>query len=197
MARWTVGTAIGLSIFGIVVLACYIPQSVFARSWVDRRAILDAARNADSIVIIEHSDRFDPGERASMPDRGNWNSYHEKIFKTIRLPHDDLGKLSDAFPFVWSLSQLTEENLCIFSPHHRLEFATQGGHVDTLEICFICGDLDWNSEGKHLLWPKWGESIRAFIKSMGMNPDIGEANQSTDPTLSSGTPAAGQPARHP
>jgi hypothetical protein len=85
----------------------------------------------------------------------------------------------------------------MFSPHHRLEFTTRGGHVDTLEICFICGDLDWNGEGKHLLWPGWGESMRTFIKSMGMNPDMGTANQSPDPTLSSGAPAAEQLARHP
>jgi len=130
-----------------------------------------------------------------MADGRSWNSYHEKIFKTVRLPHDDLWKLSYAFPIVWSLTPRSWENACIFSPHHRLEFTAQGGHVDTLEICFICGDIDWNKEGKHMFWKEWGTSMRAFITSMGMNPDIGKANQSSEPTLSSVTPPAGQESR--
>jgi hypothetical protein len=170
----------------IVILVAFICP--LARGAWTRHLLLSAIGRASHVRVVQHSDPFDHIPRQSP--------YKEIIFNSVDLSPAQLENLRTALPLALDYSYAVRL-LCIFSSHHRIEFIDDKGMNSNVEICFQCGEISFDPRFSQILPRGWDASLRRFLASIRMNPDIGKANQSTDPTLSSGTPAAEQPAHHP
>src|SRR5690606_24042774 len=59
---------------------------------------------------------------------------------------------------------------CIFEPHHRLEFYQGSKMTHNLEICFGCGQLEWNGAQASEPGDVYA-TLDSFVRQIGMLPD--------------------------
>jgi hypothetical protein len=143
----------------IVVPGCISP---LRRGLSLRSALLSAAADSTSIKVVEHSDRFDPQFKAER-------EYKEKIYRTVTLSADDVSRLCKAFSLSCDDSGTTHTE-CNFVPHHRVEFLRRDGKVTILEICFHCGEIEFDGGRQRIMPVGWPSSLQSFIVSLGMSP---------------------------
>lgn len=127
------------------------------------RDLSRAIQNADEITITEHSSLWDyyrPGTRRE--------DYKEKIYGFVKLTPEQKTKL---FKDVSGMSSETQNAFasCIFEPHHRIAFY-RGGHLKSaMEICFKCGQVEWNGSTQTQPWSLY-EGMSRFISDIGLRP---------------------------
>lgn len=101
-----------------------------------QQVLIEAIRTADRIVVTEHSNIFDrhAGARYDGP---------YVVYRSHPLSDDEraalLRRLESIDPHA------TMDPMCLFSPHHAIELYAGERRDSTLEICFACGQLEWNA----------------------------------------------------
>lgn len=129
-----------------------------------KEALIKAIKEADRIVVTEHSDRMDfPREEVNRQD----------------LPQYEYGKVELDPPArakflrnVEALNPVTQDVFasCIFVPHHSVAFYSGSTLNSTMRVCFHCGDIDW--DGSKRVYPKaiWS-AISSLIKDVGFHEE--------------------------
>jgi len=162
-----------------LVLVFYRP---FTHGWALRRALLEAAADAATIRVVEHTDRFD----GKLDEE-----YKEKIYRSVILSANQMSRLRKAFPISFDYSYSIGVKF-IFSPNHRIEFVRSDGKVSVLDICFKSNEIRIDDGAKRIMPVGWASSLRSFIITLGMSPAPIEAINVVEPT-SAPTGARGSP----
>lgn len=125
--------------------------------------LLTAINNSDKIVVTEHSHPFD-----------NWDDKSDKslvpndiIYKSKEIAK---GKKDDFLEIVNNLDGEVQQAypMCIFQPHHTIQFFSKNRLLSTMEICFICDHIRWTgSKAKPPLSLYTG--LEEFLKENGFN----------------------------
>lgn len=127
-------------------------------------ALSDAIRQADRIVVTEHSFKYD----AYDMDNGKSLLPQTVVYKTVELNPAQ----RDAFlSTVEQLDSKTQDAFaaCIFEPHHTIHFHAKGKLRSTMQICFACGQVQWD-EGSATPPASLYRGLDAAIKAMGLEP---------------------------
>ncbi|WP_256642995.1 hypothetical protein [Stenotrophomonas sp. 9(2022)] len=122
------------------------------------------ARDADRIVVVEHSYRYDTNEGINSDTPRAERRYRDMVLANAdKQPF--LATLEGIDPYVsmWTAA-------CIFEPHHRFEFYKGNKRTHTLEVCFQCNRLEWDG-AKHPVPQAFYAGLAPFIQSQGMQPE--------------------------
>jgi hypothetical protein len=122
--------------------------------------LIDAIQSADRIVVSEHTDRNDVHSEEEEA------TYKEVTFATRELSPAQRGEfvsilkglapeIQDAFP------------ACVFNPHHTIRFYRGGKLKSAVEICFGCGQVEWDGTGKTPPWALYA-GLNQFVSSIGL-----------------------------
>ena len=125
--------------------------------------LLAAIRNADEITVTEHSSRVD----FLRPER-NPDDYKEKVYQVVKVSPNDKLQLIE----IVSMLETKTQNAfpaCIFDPHHRIAFYSKGKLTSTMEVCFECGQIEWNGTGQTPPWSIYA-GMKTFITEIGLHP---------------------------
>jgi len=155
---------VGIIALGIIALFLWqfhqMNQSTAERCAILRNSLLAKIDGAKEVRVIEHSSRWDYSDNAVHP---------EKIYTTIVLNADEKNRLKAALIPSQDRSATTFHS-CIFEPHHRIEFVNPDNGISTVEICFVCGELDIGN-GQRILPDGWDTTLKNFISSLHLRPD--------------------------
>ncbi|WP_313143091.1 hypothetical protein [Stenotrophomonas sp.] len=122
------------------------------------------ARDADRIVVVEHSFRYDTNNSSNSATSPAERRYREAVLAGAdKQPF--LSTLEGIDPYVsdWTTA-------CIFEPHHRFEFYKGKKRTRTLEVCFQCGELRWDGT-RNPVPQAFYAGLEPFIESLGMQPE--------------------------
>ena len=110
-----------------------------AHGTVYKRMLLERIMASDKITITEHSDRMDFRDEAG-------NLVEDPPFYEYRTVLLTKAQRSAFVSAVGAMEENTElaTSMCIFEPHHRIEFISDHGETSTMSICFKCGQVRWN-----------------------------------------------------
>jgi hypothetical protein len=125
----------------------------------------DAIRGADRIVITEHSYPLD----AYDADKGKSLLPESIIYKTVELsPMQKAAFLSAIAP----LDPRTQDAFpaCIFEPHHTIHFHADGNLRSTLQVCFQCGQVEWDGSAETPPWSLYA-GLGSAIRAVGLEPE--------------------------
>ncbi|UXI67348.1 hypothetical protein [Tahibacter amnicola] len=104
-----------------------------------RDALAAAVATADYLELTEHANMFDLDPMSRL----------EGVDPPVYAVRRFTGAHRDAF--LANVRQLPEEGgaepMCLFSPHHTLDFFEGGRRVSAMEICFSCAQLRWSANG--------------------------------------------------
>mgnify|MGYP004711758149 CR=1 FL=1 len=126
--------------------------------------IARVARDADRIVVVEHSYRYDTNEGINSDTPPPERRYREVVLAgNDKQPF--LATLEGIDPYV---SQWVAA--CIFEPHHRFEFYKGNTRTHALEVCFRCNQLEWDG-AKNPVPQAFYQGLRPFIERLGMQPE--------------------------
>ena len=133
------------------------------------RAYLDALINliqkTDQIIVTEHSNEFD----AFDAENGKSLIPGEVIYKTVNL---NLQQKDSFLSKIRNLPPKTQDvfSACDFEPHHTVRFYTAGKLTSTMEICFVCGDVQWDTAPST---PPFSllSGLGDFISGIGLSPE--------------------------
>jgi hypothetical protein len=153
---------IGLLAALIVLLLLLSVFPPLARGWSLHHRLLKALDEAESVQVVEHSDRWD--KHFFDPD------YKEIVYASIELKPDQKEGLRRAFPPSLDYSGYGEL-MCIFEEHHYIKITEKDGSILTLHICFHCGQIILNDEGDRIMPIGWSSTLGKFIASIGLHPD--------------------------
>ncbi len=125
------------------------------------QTLAEAAEASDRIVAVEHSYRYDGGS-------ANTEVSPERVYAAVVLTRSQQQSLASALrgtnPQVSGFVAA-----CIFEPHHRLEFYRGKKRVHTLEVCFGCGDLEWDAPQGEVPADIYA-TLRTFFRQIGLQP---------------------------
>ncbi len=119
---------------------------------------------ADRIELIEHSSEFDFANAKT----GELRQAKERIYKRIVLTQPQKAGFQSA------MAALDPETQAIFPAcmpvsHHRIEFFASGKLIDSMEVCFECGQVEWR--GTSATPPSsLSGGLQALVVSVGMQP---------------------------
>ena len=122
-------------------------------------------RGSDRIVVTEHSFQDD----AYDADSGKSLIPNDVIYGTRQLTSQQRElflstinqldpKTQDAFP------------ACIFEPHHTIRFYAGDKLKSTMDICFQCGQVEWDATSTTPPWSLYS-GLATFIKDVGFQPE--------------------------
>jgi hypothetical protein len=127
-----------------------------------KEALVKAIKSSDRIVVTEHSDRFDyPFSEVNRKD----------------LPQFEYGRIELSDPAkarflknVEAMDAATQDlfSSCIFVPHHTVRFYSGSTLKSTMDICFHCGDVQWNGS-KHVRPKGLWSAIIPLIHDVGFH----------------------------
>jgi hypothetical protein len=103
--------------------------------------IISEVKSADKIFIIEHSNIHDLDAKS----KSGANSKVEKTYRSLQLTTKQIEALLSQ---VNNFQFIEASSLCIFEPHHRIEFYKNGKNTSSIEICFQCQDIQWSKDNK-------------------------------------------------
>jgi hypothetical protein len=127
--------------------------------------LLDAINRADKIIITEHSnenDYYDPD--AKMQYQGPFAQYG-KVELSVK-------QKADFSAIISGLSNDTQDTFsaCIFDPHHSIQFHSSGKLSSTMEICFMCDQVEW--KGSPNIPPgSIYSGLSQFVVNVGLSPE--------------------------
>lgn len=121
-------------------------------------------QRADRIEVIEHSSEFDFTDAKT----GGLRPAKERIYKRIVLTQPQRAGFQSA---IGSLDPETQSAFpaCIPVSHHRIEFFASGKLIDSMEVCFECGQVEWRGSSATPPSSLYG-GLQAFVASVGMQP---------------------------
>jgi hypothetical protein len=134
-------------------------------TWKSSYRLSNALRNARSVLFVEFTHGFRPGESGFVLARRTATA-------------DDISRFRRATG-PWFLPFERRGPLC-FEPHHRVEIVREDGTELTFSVCFLCGNFDVftpddASAGTEVdSPPSWDKSLRSFFTSIGMAPKTRE-----------------------
>lgn len=116
---------------------------------------------AHQINVVEHSYRSD---------------FHDSQGKIIRNPPHIEYKRTELTPeqkvgFHVVLEKMAESpkkwvSFCVFQPHHSIELISDNGRKSVIQICFECGDTEWDgSDGS--VPEEFQKVVQQFIVPLG------------------------------
>ncbi|MFZ6874059.1 hypothetical protein ACO0LF_18535 [Undibacterium sp. Di27W] len=153
----------------LLLLACSLLTSCFfkkkdtAQGSAYKADLLQSIRQASKIVVTEHSSELDfVVVGRSIPQK-------ERVYRTVTLSQrhrDNFISIVEATP------DETQQSFsgCLFDPHHTVYFYVQGKLASKLDICFACGQQQWNAT-KHTPPSFIIGSFSSFVKSIGLSPE--------------------------
>lgn len=130
------------------------------------QALVSAIQSADKIVIKEHSDKVDffgvIPEGSSAPQY----TYARKELNT-----------GDKILFLEAAKELKGienkgHSLCLFSPHHSIDFYEQGQLKSSMKVCYKCNEIKWNGTSYKTPQDVF-QAVTPAIKRAGMYTDRG------------------------
>lgn len=121
-------------------------------------------QRADRIELVEHSSEFD----FASAKTGELRPAKERIYKRIVLTQPQQAGFQSV---IGSLDPETQDIFpaCIPVSHHRIEFFAGGKLIDSMEVCFECGQVEWRGSSATPPSSLYG-GLQAFIVSVGMQP---------------------------
>jgi hypothetical protein len=121
-------------------------------------------QEADEIAVSEHSFQIDFFDPKTLQIRQSGEIVYKRVVLTtaqrefFRSTIDSLDpRTQDMFP------------ACLFQPHHRIDFFAGGKLASSMEICFECGQVEWNRSKSAPPWSLYA-GLETFIESIGMQP---------------------------
>jgi hypothetical protein len=125
--------------------------------------LLTAIYSADEITVTEHSSMVD----YLRPER-NPDDYKEKSYTVVIVSPSEKRELIE---IVGALKTKTQEAFpaCIFDPHHRIALYSKGKLASTMELCFECGQIEWDGTRQTPPWSIYG-GMKTFIAGIGLHP---------------------------
>lgn len=162
-------------LFALFIVACTKPPAA-TRDELDTRShdgegqlfiaeLAAAIRSADRIVVSEHSIGYDVLDEKTQPEL-------PVNYKPIIYANQELT-LTQRAAFLNSVTRLApgpvaSEPACIFEPHHTIAFYRAGQQTSAMDICFQCGQLEWN--GTTGMRPQsLVPSLGKLVTSLGMH----------------------------
>jgi hypothetical protein len=128
-------------------------------------ALAETIQRSDRISVTEHSYQYD----AYHTEAGKSLIPNEIVYGTREL---DASRKAIFLSTVNALDPKTQDAFaaCIFEPHHTVRFYTAGKLTSTMEICFECGQVEWDGTKAT---PPWSlpSGLATFIKDIGFSPD--------------------------
>lgn len=128
-----------------------------------RQLLVDALRSADRIVVTEHSNRYDLDDPDSEEFIGPYF-----VYASHTLSDEERVQLVKAVENVDPEFSLAP--MCLFSPHHAIEFYVGTRRESRMEICFSCGDLIWDA-----VYAKYPRALLgvfdSLMKESGLTPE--------------------------
>ena len=119
---------------------------------------------ADKIVVSEHSDHWDLATKS-----GDKPIYPDLFYRGVALSEQQKGHFAG---IVAKLDPKTQDMFaaCIFEAHHTIRFFEQETLLSTMDVCFQCGEVEWNGSAATPPWSLYGGLAR-FIKDIGLEPE--------------------------
>ena len=129
--------------------------------------LAEAIEKADRIVVTEHSiddDILDVETQQQRPA-----SYVPVIYVTKELTPTQRANFLDS---VRSMPPKTQDafTACIFEPHHTITFYHAGKPTSAINVCFQCGDIQWDGSRKTQPW-SLVPTLGKLITSLGMQEE--------------------------
>jgi len=123
--------------------------------------LLAAISGAHRINVIEHSWRYDffdeNGELVEDPPHIEYE--RKELTPELRTGFQAVFERMPGIPE-------TAFSLCMFEPHHAIEFIDEEGSKSCIRICFKCGDTEW--DGRAVVPPEeFHEVFRSLIEPLG------------------------------
>ena len=131
-----------------------------------KKALVEAIKTSDRIVVTEHSDRND----FPVSDR-NRTDLPQFEYGRVELDGPAKAKFLKNAETIDGKTKTTATS-CIFVPHHTVRFYSGVALKSTMQICFYCGAIDWDATRlapPHGLWT----AILPLIEDAGFqtNPE--------------------------
>lgn len=128
-----------------------------------QQVLLDALRSADRIVVTEHSNRYDLDDPHSNQFIGPYF-----VYASHTLTQEERARLVKAVETVDPEFSLAP--MCLFSPHHAIDFYVGTRRESRMEICFSCGDLAWDAV--HASYPRALLGVfERLVTESGLTPE--------------------------
>jgi hypothetical protein len=150
-------------ILSIALTACDGDEK--AASELYKADLINAINSADKIIITEHSNEYD----YSNPDE-------EKMYEGSIIQYGKVelnAKQKANFSAIISgLSNQTQDAFaaCIFDPHHSILFYSNGKLTSTMDICFMCGQVEWQGSSGTPPWSIYS-GLSQVVESVGLSPE--------------------------
>lgn len=121
-------------------------------------------QQAERIEVVEHSSAFDFANAKT----GELRPAKERIYKRIVLTQPQKAGFQSA---MGSLDPETQSAFlaCIPVSHHRIEFFASGKLIDSMEVCFECGQVEWRGSSATPPSSLYG-GLESLVVSVGMHP---------------------------
>ena len=126
-----------------------------------QQLLVDAVRDAERVVVTEHSNRLDRWDR-----KGKFDGPYV-VYSAHELTPEERARLLQAVES--ADPQASPGPMCLFTPHHAIELYVDGKRDSTIEICFSCGELRWDAV--QAFYPRaLLEVFRTSVVAGGLNP---------------------------
>ncbi|WP_374356392.1 hypothetical protein [Chitinimonas sp.] len=119
---------------------------------------------ADRIVLVEHSSSYD----LFQIQKGEQIPLEEIAYRRIQLTAQQKDRFQS---MIMALPPETQNAFpaCIIEAHHRIEFYQAGKKIDSMEVCFVCGQVEWGGTKATPPWALYG-GLEGFVASVGLQP---------------------------
>jgi hypothetical protein len=139
-----------------------LPDSGEGRLYID--ALVQAIQASDRIVVTEHSiadDMLDPETQRQRPV-----GYIPVIYVMRELT---TRERADLLASIRRMAVRTQdaETACTFEPHHTITFYRGEKRASEMDICFQCGQVEWDGSTKMRPW-SLVPTLKNFVSKLGM-----------------------------
>lgn len=132
-----------------------------------RRDLLELIDRSDEIVVTEHSAPLDFYD----PDSSDRAAPKELVYARVTLTAEQRrGFRSGLGEMPASNAPQDAVPACAFVARHRIEFFVAGKLIDTMEVCFQCAEVRWESVRAA---PPWALAavLRQLVQDLGLHPE--------------------------
>jgi len=130
-----------------------------------KEALLGLLSRTDRIVATEHSSEFDLYD----PETGESGVPKTIIYGTHELTAAEIEYFTAT---IKSLDPTTQDAFaaCVPEVHHTFRFYSGQRLIDTMDICFECGEVLWSGTGATPPWSLYS-GLAKVVKHIGFTPD--------------------------
>ncbi|MEO7495254.1 MAG: hypothetical protein ABIT83_13330 [Massilia sp.] len=130
-------------------------------------ALASAVQKSDRIVITEHSIGYDVLDEKTQPQLPV--GYVPIIYAEHALTNSER---STFLVMIRATAPKPEaaEPACIFEPHHTISFYSGKVKTSTMQICYQCGQVEWDGTNKQRPWALIS-TLKWLAASAGMKAD--------------------------